>query len=1602
MESKVLRSMKLLGGLIVGSFFSLNAVNLGNYKNAVITGTINATTLIDNGGDSINLDNLVEVDGPVTLKASAGCLLDVNIGTDMTVGTNATVIRPRLLAEGAGNNNGQIIFEVESGAEIHVNINADTFFAGGNYSTSAVSLAAAQGAYVAASSRDAVLTVLGGEGSVYFHITGGAKVAFDSLFKVTGGSINADTARFELNDGTVALAKGTKLYTTMDQNTDNINIPKVTFDRGLFDAGETVGSLDATVRIGCDSTVAFLSNDYTGDTEDHNAHMAFDVSNYWYGRLVLEIAGGTQDGFHDGAFLMYGSGLDNDFSIVSAYINDVQLRYFAGLTVLVSVIDDLARQEGVYQETLLLTEENQFPYYVDFDTNELSRRGLLVVNQCNSTNPFAANTFGDFDYRTNHAGKPFTVRDSQVGCVLGVNGTLNIAHNTFFDYLATRQSIGYDPAAMGLDNLGSSPDDFKRRSPGALIIDGCDFSGGTISGSFNSVSRALVYMQGQSAMYVRCCANDFGVYNGDYSTGSGQYDGTVVSHGNLSGFNDGHMALDVAGEAIMYHTTDPDYDPEEWGIGQFNVPSLLLDGVGREIYSGGNLVSRPLINGDTYDTYQRSYVNLNNDLHCVNMVLNHSSVLHNVPRDQAGVQPAIVGGEAASWYGDSELLPFLDLSNSWLSCHESLGLSGLRVLVHDAFGTLDTFGQSDPEFSYNNSAIICYNQGDDNDTANRGWARVLALGSNNNQIYTGATDEFLDSAFVHVYRDHNQFDDGELPVQLRLDALPEPEVFWATSYAFDTTQEGWQVVGLYNDSYAEVGWRTQDGFFRFDGTFIPQNAFPWNTNGGDSFSNDLNENQAAELFIAGNGFAFEGFDRLGNESPSIVTGSALPGVMYVEYGGRLTIAQTNPENPASHALFNLPVATLGFPTSEGALLYGEVDLPSSQVDFGHGYAMNPYNINMNDFSPLYLDLAQLFADQGNEVLISWNNITQSTDFLPVKSAIAGLSLDQFKSPKKAAAKKAVTRATVPVITPVELPLAMLSVGADYYLDQLQVAGASSMSPFHFYMTGDDLGYSQIRELVSFDTIPFPVLGEGMHGALFLDQGARLGLGSRSWNENSVNAWNILGDNQVTLYPNGDCVIELNSDLIINDLNAIIPTTNFGDVPAGQSHRITFLSKEGHAVRVPAGSELDLSAFGQSTLLNGGDGVNSQQIAFAGNAKLIFEPGSTLRFPSDIDFARGPILYMNEESELLFEPIKERNKPAADALAQLDKYRVKIKGIGQIWLNKNAKMKVFEEAMVGVESDDVRTPFTYLQMSLQRDAQMLIGDENNKGGSFQVGNPFELADNNIVFSLRINGADTLVNIDRYGFYGLGAGILAQPEDAVNTWRLVALHNVIFTEMLVIDGTFSHNQIFDGSGEGEGSLFAVGQAEEHDLIIGAKVDNRQPVIRGGGNVILVTFDATEADYLIPDIQNSAVELIGDSLEDNGRYNILGSTQIIQQKEEVQIAGFADISVIDDLFPEVELRGGSLCAADPSAFFQYICHLPVRHQTPNRIVSFGMNDGQQRDAYLNGDFDQEENIVRNPFLLLLTESDVARAAAQGYLRVATVDSEGDVATLAAPRQQ
>jgi hypothetical protein len=1618
MESKVLRSMKLLGAIMLSSMglFALPApfnAPLANTSLGSNSSSGAASCIAENGADeSLQFDNLIHVDGSLVIGAYAGGTMSVDIGL---ASAGATVFRTDLSAETAfTGDSSSIVFFAEGDAtapgRLDVYINSDCYFTSGMYSTDNSSLANAKATYASGNSYDQTVT-FSGSGEIIIHLVDGSTIAFDSLFKVTGGSIDAGSAQFELNDGTVNGTLGTNVYTIMDQSEVDINsnYKKLTFVRNEFNSVNN--NLDVTVRIGCDSTFTFLSTDDSGLVFDSNAHVCFDVSNYGVGRMNLEIAGGNQNQFHDGAFLMYGVHLDaGDYENPFDPLYNTYKTYFAGNKAIVSVSDDMARNDADYTENLALNATNQYPYYTG-NMDDLSARGLRVINHCKSTNPYAANPFADFDFR--NGGAPFSNRNQQVGCVLGINGTLKVGHNTFFDYIAASPAIPYDPNAMGLSTLwgfSGTVNIFKPRSPAAFIIDGLDISGNVISGNYQnnsyypgpefSKSLPIILMQGQSAFHVRCCADDGGSFQPDYSLGNGQYDGTVINYGPLSGYQDGHMALDIEGETICFHDIDPDYDPDEWGVGRLNVPPLMIDYAGREVYANGDLVARPLVNGESYDIYQRSFIGLNDDLHLVNMVLEHNSMLHDVGPNPLVAQPAIVGGEKAYWDGNYEQIPFIHLSYSDVECHESLASSGVRWLVHDSFGLRSNFGFSAPEYTTNVSTIVCYNQGVYNDEYVRHYARVFMLGSSLNETYGFGTNDFMDSAFLSVYRDSDQIDENyedPAPARCVLDVAPQTEYRWSQNIVFNPTDQAAQVFVMGNDSAVEIGWRDIVGYKRFDSLFNVQNAYPWNTNGGDSFSNDLENNQPAELKIVGNGYYFMGLDRNGNPSPSMVSQAGLPGVISVGYGGLLSISR---EDPAPHAFFDALVAMV----AQTPTLYGEVDFANDQVSFGSNYSTFLHSVDLGLTDPNYLDLLAFVGGKEfstNTAKISWSNVFQGPSYQKVKTA-ADVTLEAKRSVKGFA-----TRAVTPVTSPVTLPLAMVQVGQGAYLDQLQVAGATQTNPFHCYFTGVNNDTAQVREFVSIPTTPIPVFGEGMYAALFLDNGAQIGLGSRKWNDKSAtSAWNQLGQNKVTLYPNADCVVELNDDIIISDLNALIPTTNFGDVPAGQKHRITFTSQEAREIRVPKGGELDLSAFGQSTLLNGGDGINSQQICLAGKVRLVFEPGSTLRFPDGISTDRAPILYVTEEAQIIIDSIEGVDQTNFFAVADLDVNRVKFQGIGKIWLNKSAVLSVFDEAHLGIEADGVRTQLTWIQMSLQREAQVLIGDGNSKGGSFQVGNPVDTGAP-VIFSLRINGADALFNIDRYGFFGLGAGILAQPEDRVNSWRLMSLFNVEFTEMLMIDGTFSHNQIYDG--EGEGSLMAIGMAQEHDLVLATPVGVRQPVIRGGGNLINVNEEATEAsplDLAFEPIEDIAIELQDDALFDNGLYSLLASTPMIRQKQSIPFFLEAGISTIVSFPGEPELNGARSCAASARGFFQYLSALTTRDQSPRPFACFGINNGQQRVGFLtgpaNGATNPVANIVRTVSPALLNGVDLERGAQYGFLYGTNPNAAGDSTAFRAPRQQ
>lgn len=1643
MESKVLRYLWFLGGLMLAPMAGLQAFHLGDYADTTIGSNCGydysfIATAAD-GTDSINFDNLIHVDGYTVIGAYNGATMNVAIGSG--IATNATVFRTALSNEGAcDGDQSNVIFYAEEGGVLNINVSRDCYFTSGLYVGDSSNFANAKNSYQPSDSYQQTVT-FSGAGVINITLADGVTFAFDSLFPVSGGSINANSMAFELNDGTVDYTIGTLAYILMDQTatqaiTNKEN--KVTFERVSVDSND-----DVTIRIGCDSTITYLSTDRFGTDADQNGTLAFDISNRGCGRMKLDIAGGNTNAYHDGAFLVYGHWYDADYDYPWGYMGGcgdcfytgyVELRTFAGYQAIVRVIDTISQEDSAYTEFLFIDSENKNPYYNDSNVDDLSRRGLLIVNDCRSTNPFAANTFGDFGYVD---GSAFKSRNSQVGCVLGVNGVMEANHNTFYDYIATSTPIPYSPCDIELDTttgystngmnlynlcnnaspLGSSW--FKARSPGALLVDGLDFSGSVISGNFsNGNVRPTINLYGQSAFYVRGGVEAGGEVNSDYTLDNwGEYDGDVLNSPDLLLQDDGMMVLDVEGELVFQHLQDETYDPDNIGQGRLNIPSIQLDHAGREIYylCDDSFITRPLNLGSNYPVYQRSYIFANNDIQFVGTTLDHNDVLHLVAPNPLFAQPAIMGGEAATWYDDIEQLPFFHLSNARVECHESLCSTGVRWLVHDSFGP----DFNAPSFTNNSCPIVCYNQGDGNDTYFRNYGRVFALGSALNTLHADPiSNSFLDSAYLNIFRDWDNFDEGGAPAQCVLDIAPQSEYQWGgNGDIVDGTQQATQVVMLGNDSNITIGWHDTIGFYRY------QDSYPWNDNGGDSFSNDANSQQPAELLINGNNFYFFGEDRNGDAAPFFTNDFEAPGVLYVNRGGLLTV-QSTIEQPYGegfkfpHVFFDVPVATLLWPSDDG-LLYGQTFLPEDQIKFGSGYGVEPYQIVMDDIGDPNVDVGPMFNQKLTEVVFSWGDVNLiDSSFVPVKSDIADLDIDGKRAPK--------VRSTVPVTSPVTLPGAIMTVGAGYYADQYQVAGATSASPFHFYFSGDDTGYSQVREIVSVPSFPVPIFGEGMFGALFLDQGARLGLGSRSWNDKSnATAWNMLGENWVTLYPNGDCVIDVNSDLIVRDLNAIIPTTNFGNVPDGQAHRITFISQDTREIRIPAGGELDLSAFGQPTLDDGNTGFDAQQICFAGKTRLVFEPGSTLRFPSLIffeedDVLRSPILYMNEDSEIVFETVKDRNKPMPETLEELDRYRVKIKGVGRIWLNKNAKMLISDEAMVGVETDDDRSPQTFLQISIQREGQLLIGDENTKGGSFQVGNPRFQGDefeNFIFFQLRLAGSGALFNIDRYGFFGLGAGIFSQERDQVNSWQLVALNNLAISEIRVIDGTFSHNQIYDGGivegsgdAESDGSLMAIGPTIGFYLMeIGPKTADRQPIVRGGGNLVYVTDEAQYFDPLnlaFNPILSTQIELEDDSFYDNGKYSILGSTPMTFQKTSVQ-SGDAEIGTIDSpfsFFPPIDpdLIGGQVCFANQAGFYQYLSSLSTRFQEPAAFACFGVNNGQRRVGYVEGDFDADDNIIRKPLISLLSDNDIDQADRFGVLIGSARRADGDCAAFTAQRQQ
>lgn len=771
------------------------------------------------------------------------------------------------------------------------------------------------------------------------------------------------------------------------------------------------------------------------------------------------------------------------------------------------------------------------------------------------------------------------------------------------------------------------------------------------------------------------------------------------------------------------------------------------------------------------------------------------------------------------------------------------------------------------------------------------------------------------------------------------------------------------------------------------------------------FSLDGNTVPQATISVDGSVICFGSFDGNGNSLPLPVATDDDNGVVYVKHGGKMTVtrpAGSDRVSIPSQAVFSTILAQRIWNdyNSDGnarsIFLSGAVDLPSDQVVFDRSFAVQPYNFTSTMFAARrdttsgYVRLSGYNAARNpvrdragiEEELIGWFykanpdytvSVDGTSNNIQIKGGkLQGRAVVAAKHAKRAKVSRADNsrmhlRSTESIGAPVARPTDLLYVGPGDDIKQLRVAGATMSDPFVLDISGDGVYPvgARIREFTSQKTTrdqkAANFISEGAHATLLVEYGGRFGLGSLAQNSHSVDAWNILGRDFVTVAAFGQGTIDVNSNIIIADRQALVAGDTFG---ASQVDRLTFYSSTPREIRVATGGELDLSSFGQA--------ANLQQIAFGGKVSLIIEAGATIRFPSSP--TGGVALYFSDEAELRFEGVADAgvylpftdesdatNAPSANA-------RTRIVGKGQIWGNKNARIRVNGAVTVGVETDSL-TPDTDVLISLSRQSRMDLGDENVAGGAFQVGNPVAQDSATIAFNMTLRDASATLHIDREGFFGLGAGItnksgkpngnasagtnpvladsvivgnaagnpVFNPSVSLSSgvWRVNSLSNVTSIALNLTNGIFEHKNIGDGTNSAA-SLIAVGPASTYVWKQGVQ---SVVSVRGGGNVMLVPADGLKYSVNIWDyagpltdeaISNPEARTAGT------RYGVLASGPLLLDRSVDLSANFNPST------------GFTFDSGDRAAgMFNLLSFRPFNDQSVHRIV-VGQNTFGTQSAY------------------------------------------------------
>lgn len=448
------------------------------------------------------------------------------------------------------------------------------------------------------------------------------------------------------------------------------------------------------------------------------------------------------------------------------------------------------------------------------------------------------------------------------------------------------------------------------------------------------------------------------------------------------------------------------------------------------------------------------------------------------------------------------------------------------------------------------------------------------------------------------------------------------------------------------------------------------------------------------------------------------------------------------------------------------------------------------------------------------------------------------------------------------------------------VQQFNIQGSRIGDPAHLKVNGGTI--EELVMLVGFNSAEAPV------AVLVLENNAEVGLGSRHRNVDSLHASVQLGVNGINLIMDGgDATVVLNEDVIINNICSILPGPNIS-----ATSKLKFTSDCCKTLRVTKDGILDLSGFEEG-----------QIIEFAGNVRVVFEPGSTVIYNS-ISQGTGPTLRFADQATCLFEPVHNLDGIFGTDLTGTDTVRVVFTGIGVLEFADCARADLPRDAFVGIESLALcGISGAVVRLHITDSAAFHIGDTDCRtpGGVLQVGNtiPFSVdVDPVITFSLILDGPQAKFEIGPQGFLGLGMGIVNKPALGHDNWLVAQAYNLNTVSLDLPNGIFRHAQLYAGNDD-RSALMALGDSilggtnpfefysnplpgTAPDKYSASLLSNTN--LLGGGNIIAAAPLTTEVFAPVVDDVNGDIN--------SGQYfaGILASTPILQ---EPQFSGLAAAS-------------------------------------------------------------------------------------------------------------